>query len=128
MVYNAGQKFASSDADQLITSISQVVAAAQTTGSISMGAGTSDLTGSSASFTTTYANTKIMIWGVYDVITNGGVLITFVGTCVLDGATIPAGEAHSCGATTDRNTVAQMWITTLALAGSHTIKLQGAGN
>lgn len=129
MAFTAGQKLAASDLDQILTTSSQFIGGAQTTSDITHSGSTVDLTGSSVTFTTQYANTKYAAWGVFDVIAgSSGIGATFIGTAVLDGSTIAAGESHFSAAVSSRATVAQMWIGTLPLAGSHTIKLQGTGN
>jgi hypothetical protein len=122
VTFTAGQKLAASDLDQIVSSVCQILGAAQTTASITMGAGAVDLTGATLTFTTQYANTKALIWGTFDVGIATGTH-TFVGTCVVDGTTLTTGEAHSTGV---RETTFQQWIPTLSAAGSHTIKLQGA--
>lgn len=129
MTFTAGQKLAASDLDQILTTSSQFIGGAQTTATITFTGATVDLTGSSVTFTTTYANTKYALWAVFDAQAGAsGGAATFVGTAVLDGSTIAAGEGHLTAANGTRATVAQMWIGTLPLAGSHTIKLQGTGN
>lgn len=79
-----------------------------------------DIAGTSLAISTTYPNTKVVIWGVFDVDQTGTTSV-FVGTCQVDGVT-QSGEAHNESL---RNTCTQMWIATLAAAGAHTIKLQG---
>lgn len=126
MTFTAGQKLAAQDLDQLVSSTTQIIGAAQTTSLQSMTLSAADLTGTSLTFTTLYANTKVTIWGCFDVSytslsdTAIGTKL-FVGTCLVDGVTL-SGEAHFNGT---RATVFQEWITTLVAAGSHTIKLQG---
>lgn len=118
MTFNAGQKVAASDLDQLASNDLQLIGAAANSHQASTGTST-DIAGTSLTFTTTYANTKVGIWAVYDV-DSTGVTSTFIGTCVVDGVT-QSGEAHS---QTLRVTCPSMWITTLTAAGTHTIKLQ----
>jgi hypothetical protein len=129
MTFTAGQKLAASDLDQILTTSSQLIGGAQTTGSITLTTSTVDLTGSSVTFTTTYANTKFALWAVFDVQAgSSGGSVTFIGTAVVDGTTLSGGEAHLSAGSGTRVTLPQMWIGTLAAAGSHTIKLQGTGN
>jgi hypothetical protein len=126
MSFTAGQKLAASDLDQIGSTVFQFIGAKQSTASITMGTSFTDLTGTSVTFTTQYANTKVAIWGVFDVkysnnvdIGVGGAL--FVGAAFVDGVSLAtSGEAHFNGV---ECTVAQQWSTTLPLAGSHTIKL-----
>jgi len=86
-----------------------------------------DLTGTSVTFTTQYANTKMLIIGIFDCAFTNGVDIGvtgayLVGAAVVDGVNLHAsGEAHYNG---QRATVSQTWNVTLPLAGSHTVKLQ----
>lgn len=109
----------------------QSVGAAQTTSSINMGAAFADLTGTSLTFTTQYANTKINIWASFDVTFTNNIDVgaggtVFVGAAMVDGVSLASsGEAHFNGV---RTTAFQQWATTLAAAGSHTIKLQGRYN
>lgn len=126
MTFNAGQKQAAQDLDQLVSSTTQLLGAAQTTATISMGASAADLTGTSLTFNTVYANTKIGIWAVYDAAVVTGTPL-FIGTCLVDGV-LQAGEAHFGGVNAMRGTCAGMWLTTLTSPGSHTIKLQGSGS
>lgn len=118
MTFNAGQKVAASDLDQLASNDLQLIGSAGNSHQATT-ASSVDIAGTSLTFTTTYANTKAGIWGIYDV-DSTGVTSVFIGTCVVDGVTV-SGEAHS---QTLRVTCSGMWIVTLAAAGSHTIKLQ----
>lgn len=127
-VHLAGAKLAAQDMDQVVSADTQLIGAAQTTTTINMTTTAQDLTGTSLTFTTSYANTLIGVWAVFDVnmsttdaTTNA---IVFIGTCLVDGV-VQSGEAHA-GA--NRVTCAQYWIATLTSAGSHTIKLQGKVN
>jgi hypothetical protein len=120
----AGSLLSASVAGQLGTNALQMVGSAAN--SLQVMTGTSvDIAGTSLAITTTYANTKVAIWGVFDVDNNANGTIAnwsvFIGTCQVDGVTV-SGEAHATG---PRVTCSQMWIVTLAAAGSHTIKLQG---
>lgn len=122
MTFTAGQKLAAQDLDQLVSGTTQIIGAAANSHQACTGAGV-DIAGTSLSFTTLYANTKITIWATFDVDSNSTVPAnwgTFVGTCLVDGV-LQSGEAHFSGV---RATVFQEWITTLVAAGSHTIKLQ----
>lgn len=126
VVHLAGAKLAAQDLDQVVSADTQLVGAAQTTSTINMTTSAQDLTGTSLTVTTTYANTLVGIWALFDVTyTNAADVGTagavFIGTAVVDGIT-QSGEAHFNGF---RSTSAGMWITTLAAAGAHTIKLQG---
>lgn len=120
----AGSLLSASVAGQLGSNALQMVGAAGTTLQAMTGSSV-DITGTSLTITTTYANTKVAIWGVFDVDNNANTTpanwSVFVGTAVVDG-TSQSGEAHATGL---RVTCVQMWIATLAAVGSHTIKLQG---
>jgi hypothetical protein len=107
MTFTAGQKLAASDLDQILTTVSQFIGGAQTTPTITHSGSTVDLTGTSVTFTTQYANTKYGLWGVFDV--QGGASgtgVTFVGTAVLDGVTISAGQGLFSAAVGTRATIA----------------------
>jgi hypothetical protein len=106
----------------LVNAELQTLGVAQTTSTITMTTTPQDLTASTG-FTTTYANTVMMCWAVFDVDASLSAANTFVGTLVVDGSTVSGGEAHLFGSV--RATVTQMWIVTLAASGAHTIKLQG---
>lgn len=120
MTFTAGQKISTADLDTIGSVSFQFIGAAANTHQ-AVTAGAADIAGTSLTFTTQYANTRVAIWAVYDP-DSTGVTSVFVGTCLVDGAT-QSGEAHS---STLRVTCAMMWIATLAAAGSHTIKLQSA--
>lgn len=106
----------------LVNAELQTLGIAQTTATISMTTTAQDLT-TAPSFTTTYANTVLMAWGVFDVDGTASNTNTFQGTLQVDGVTISGGEAHLMGGI--RATVSQMWIVTIAAAGTHSLKLQG---
>ncbi len=118
----AGQRITTAEQGQLVSNTLQQFSATQTTSTITMAAGVQDLTGATVTFTTTYANTKCKVIGVFDVEQSGTPADIFVGTCVVDGSSV-SGEAHSAAV---RDTCMQVWDFTLTAAGSHTIKLQGA--
>lgn len=124
MTFSAGQKLATSDLDTIGSTTLQFIGSAATTLQAMTGSFV-DIAGTSLTFSTQYANTKVAIWAVFDVDNNGNTTpsawSTFLGVALVDGVT-QSGEAHASGL---RMTCAQMWITTLAAAGSHTIKLQG---
>jgi hypothetical protein len=122
VTFTAGQKLAAQDLDQSVSATTQIIGAAANSHQACTGSAV-DIAGTSLSFTTLYANTKITIWACFDVDSNSTTPAnwgTFVGTCLVDGA-VQSGEAHFSGV---RGTVFQEWITTLVAAGSHTIKLQ----
>lgn len=105
----------------------QFISASQTTSSINLTGSFADLTGTSLTFTTQYANTKVGIWASFDAtFTNnidigvGGAVL--IGIVLVDGVQPTTAEAHFNGV---RATVFQEWTTTLAAPGNHTIKLQG---
>lgn len=125
MTFNAGNKVAASDLDQILTTSSQNLGAIQTAAAITFTSTAQDLTGTSLTFSTVYANTKAMIWGTFD-LQGTGTSDIGIGTAVLDGTTLPSGEAHYIG--NGRATVFQQWIATLASPGAHTLKLQGKNN
>lgn len=106
----------------------QFIGAIQTSSSINMTGTLADLTGTSLTFTTQYANTKASIWAVYDAAYTNNIDIgvggpVLIGTATVDGVSLQSnGEAHFLGV---RATVYQQWTTTLASPGNHTIKLQG---
>jgi len=106
----------------------QTVFVAQTGGgAINYGAGVTDAT-ANITFTTTYPNTVVMAWGVFDATINTGVA-TFIGYLNVDGTRLTTGEAHLVGesAASTRATIMQIWVFTVTSAGSHTMKLQGTG-
>lgn len=120
----AGSLLTASVAGQLGTNALQMVGASANSVQAMTGS-LVDIAGTSLTVTTTYANTKVAIWAVFDVDNNANGTIAnwsvFVGTAVVDSV-VQSGEAHATG---PRMTCEQMWIATLAAAGSHTIKLQG---
>jgi len=130
MSFTAGQKLAASDLDQIGSTAFQFIGAA-TTGTNTLTASFADCTGSSLTFTTQYANTKIYIAATFDFqfdnnidIGAGGTVA--IGAAALDGTNLSAsGEAHFNGV---RVTAFQQWNQTLTSAGSHTIKLQARYN
>jgi hypothetical protein len=79
------------------------------------------LNAATVTFTTPVVNTQVTIRGHFDVESTGSTDV-FVGDCIIDGVTVPAGEAH--WKATGRGTVMQEWIVTLATAASHTIALR----
>lgn len=131
MSYSAGSKVTTATLDTIGSTAFQSVGAAQTTASINMAASYADLTGTSLTFSTQYANTKINVWASFDVTFTNNVDIgaggtVFVGTISVDGVNLASsGEAHFNGV---RTTAFQQWPVTLASAGNHTIKLQGRYN
>jgi len=126
--FSAGQKVSTATLDTLGSVVFQSVGAAQTTSSLNMTAAYADLTGTSLTFTTQYANTKINVWASFDVVYTNNIDIgvggpLFLGTLVVDGVNLTSsGEAHFNGV---RATVFQQWPVTLTAAGNHTLKLQG---
>lgn len=128
MSYSAGQKISTLTLDTIGSVAFQFLGAAQTTTSIAMTATSADLTGTSLTFTTQYANTRMLIVGIFDVNFTNNVDIGvggsyLVGSAMVDGVDLKtSGEAHFTGI---RATVAQTWNTTLTSAGSHTVKLRG---
>lgn len=97
------------------------------TGTINYTGATVDST-PSVSFTTSYPNTVVMCWGTFDATINSGIA-TFIGYLNVDGTRLTTGEAHLVGesAASTRATIMQVWVFTVASAGSHTLKLQGTG-
>lgn len=102
-----------------------VSAACSSTLSISS-ATAADIIGATITITTQQPNASVMVTGIFDITVSstGG---TGIGTCVVDGATQSGQAPKGLVTSGDRNTVSQMWNVALATAGSHTIKLQGAG-
>jgi hypothetical protein len=99
---------------------------APSTGGITVsGTAPTTVPGCSITITTAQANASVMVIGVFDMntVTTGN---TAVGQCQIDGTT-QAGEAiHALTTVNARETVSQVWVATLATAGSHTIALYGA--
>lgn len=102
-----------------------ILSAPATSSTAISGTPATDLTGATITFTTAQPNASVLVTGVFDAQTTATGAVG-VGTCVVDGAT-QSGQA-TWGLTTlnARGTVTQVWNVTLATAGSHTIKLQGA--
>lgn len=113
----------------LVNNTLQYVNASQTSFPQNMTSTPTDLTGTSVTFTTTYPNTKVWITAFFDVAFTNGVDIgvtgaNFIGVALVDGVSLGStAEAHFNG---QKATVGQQWSTTLASAGSHTIKLRGS--
>lgn len=130
MSFSAGQKVSTATLDTIASVAFQSIGAASTSTN-TMGASFADLTGTSLTFTTQYANTKVNILSTFDVQYSNNVDIgvggpVFVGTVNVDGVDLFAsGEAHFLGV---RATAFQTWPVTLSAAGSHTIKLRGRYN
>lgn len=128
MSFSAGQKVSTQTLDTIGSVAVQFIGAIQSSSSINLTASLADLTGTSLTFTTQYANTKISIWAVYDATFTNNVDIgvggaVLIGTATVDGVSLqPNGEAHYNGV---RATVYQQWTTTLTSPGNHTVKLQG---
>lgn len=113
----------------LVNNTLQFINASQTSFPQNMTSSPVDLTGTSVTFTTTYPNTKVWITAFFDVAFTNGVDIgvtgaNFIGVALVDGVSLGStAEAHFNG---QKATVGQQWSTTLAAAGSHTIKLRGS--
>jgi hypothetical protein len=86
-----------------------------------------DIVGATVTFTTTAANARFKAEAIFDasVGTVSGTNL-MVGRLVVDGTPDSGGLAVYAMDVQDRATVAQQWTGTLAAAGSHTLKLQGA--
>ncbi|MDX2679300.1 hypothetical protein [Streptomyces soliscabiei] len=85
-----------------------------------------DIPGCSITFTTAVAGATYKAWGTFDcnvTTTSGSILM--VGHLLVDGV-VDTGIAVYGMDTLDRATIAMTWKGTLAAAGSHTLKLQGA--
>jgi hypothetical protein len=125
VTFTAGQKLAAQDLDQLVSGTTQTIGSAANSHQAMTGSA-ADIAGTSLTFNTLYANTKVTIWAWFDVDSNSTTPAnwgTFVGFAVVDGTSLQSqGEAHAAGV---RDTCSQGWIITLVAAGSHTIKLQG---
>ncbi|TLQ45748.1 hypothetical protein [Streptomyces marianii] len=86
-----------------------------------------DIPGATVTFDTAAANAKFKAEAIFDAVvstTSGTNLM--VGRLVVDGTPDAGGLAVYAMDTADRATIAQQWTGTLASAGSHTLKLQGA--
>lgn len=85
-----------------------------------------DIPGCSITLTTGAANATYKAWAVLDCsVTAVSTTALMVGRHVVDGV-VDTGIAVYAMDTLDRATIAMMWRGTLASAGSHTLKLQGA--
>ena len=84
-----------------------------------------DITGATVAVTTTRPNALVFVTAVFDMSTDvtGN---TFLGSLVVDGAAQVAKATLRLATLNLRLTVAQSWVLTLAAAGPHTLKLQGA--
>jgi len=85
-----------------------------------------DIPGATLTFTTANPNATVLAAGIFDCgcATTGTGLV--VGTLVVDGSSQSPESTFGLVTANDRNSVAQVWAVTLASAGSHTLKLQGA--
>lgn len=100
---------------------STVVEAVQSAPTLGMTTSLADITGCTTTVTTYGANREVKITATVDGESNG---VTDIGivVCVVDGVALQ-GEIH--WGPTGRASYGRSWKTTLAAAGSHTIKLQG---
>jgi hypothetical protein len=91
------------------------------------GTAMTDIPGCSITFSTVNANASVLVTGVFDAqaVTMSGAAVA-TGNCAVDGTLQPGQATHDEIAVGDRGTVSQVWNVTLAAAGSHLIKLQGA--
>lgn len=86
-----------------------------------------DIVGASVTFSTVAANARFKAEAVFDAsVTTANTTNLMVGRLVVDGTPDTGGLAVHAMDTQDRDTIVQQWTGTLASAGSHTIKLQGA--
>ncbi|URM90425.1 hypothetical protein LUW75_10920 [Streptomyces sp. MRC013] len=85
-----------------------------------------DVPGASVTFTTTGANAEYAVYAVFDcAVGTAAATNRMLGRIVTDGVAEGGFAIHEMDQT-DRDTVATLARGTLAAAGSHTIKLQGA--
>jgi hypothetical protein len=85
-----------------------------------------DIVGATVTFNTVGTNVQALIQGVFDMATTTPAANFALGTCVVDGGAALGAECVLENDTTNyRGTGTQVWLVTLAAAGSHTIKLQG---
>lgn len=86
-----------------------------------------DITGATVTFDTAAANAKFKAEAIFDAsVTTVSATNLMVGRLVVDGTPDSGGLAVHAMDNQDRDTIGQMWTGTLAAAGSHTLKLQGA--
>ncbi|TFE42507.1 hypothetical protein E3E14_25320 [Streptomyces sp. ICN441] len=86
-----------------------------------------DIPGATVTFDTAAANAKFKAEAIFDAnITTVSGTNLMVGRLVVDGTPDSGGLAVYAMDTQDRATIAQQWTGTLPVAGSHTLKLQGA--
>lgn len=94
-----------------------------------------DVPGATVTITTQVANTVVMVQGVFDFSAiNMTAAHVGQGSLAVDGSTVANPKALYTGYTPGvansnfRSTITQVWLVTLASAGSHTLKLQGSRN
>lgn len=83
-----------------------------------------DVTGAVVIITTAAANAAYSVQGVFDFDVSTGAATVAVGRLNVDGTSNTTSEAHHGGNAVGRETVAQTWTGTLAIAGNHTFKLR----
>jgi len=85
-----------------------------------------DITGATVTFSTTAANAEYAVYAVFDcAVGTSSASTRMLGRIVTDGSAEPGFGIHEMD-NLDRDTVSAVAKGTLAAAGSHTIKLQGA--
>lgn len=85
-----------------------------------------DIPGATITFNTEVANAVYKVDATFDsAVGTASATTDMIGTIVVDGATAPVSARHQMD-TLDRDSVYAQAMGTLAAAGSHTIKLQGA--
>lgn len=85
-----------------------------------------DIPGATVTFNTEAANAVYRVDATFDsAVGTSSATTDMIGTIVIDGATAPVSGRHQMD-NLDRDSVYAMATGTLAAAGSHTIKLQGA--
>ncbi|OKK06412.1 hypothetical protein AMK26_10320 [Streptomyces sp. CB03234] len=124
MPFLAGQKLTAGQLDRIQPRIYEGAA----TSALAVSTTTyADIVGATVTFTTTAANAKFKADAVFDAsVGTTSATNLMVGRLVVDGTPDSGGLAVYAMDVQDRATIAQEWTGTLAAAGTHTLKLQGA--
>lgn len=84
-----------------------------------------DITGASITLTTEANNATVMVTFFADFDLTGASTATATARCKIDGTAVGPFAEYGAEVTTDRSTSGNTFVTTIATAGSHTIKLVG---
>lgn len=88
-----------------------------------------DIPGATITFTTTVANVRVLVDGVFDARRNATAgQPNFLGQCVVDGVAQTAQAVWNSAQINSFAMASNFWDVTLGAAGSHTIKLAAASN